>query len=88
MKVATQANFRTTNAAREGLAKALEIAFTGGSVMGMGVVGLGVVGLGGQGAGGGDEVLGGVDDRGVEGVDLVDRDDLGPAVHGFAGEDE
>ncbi len=47
MKVATQANFRTTNAAREGLAKALEIAFTGGSVMGMGVVGLGVVGLGG-----------------------------------------
>lgn len=46
MRVATKANVRTTNAARGGLAKALEIAFTGGSVMGMGVVGLGVVGLG------------------------------------------
>jgi len=45
MKVATKANVRTTNAAREGLAKALEIAFAGGSVMGLGVVGLGVLGL-------------------------------------------
>jgi K(+)-stimulated pyrophosphate-energized sodium pump len=45
MKVATKANVRTTNAARTGLAKALEIAFSGGSVMGMGVVGLGVIGL-------------------------------------------
>lgn len=45
MRVATKANTRTTNAAREGLAKALEIAFAGGSVMGMGVVGLGVIGL-------------------------------------------
>jgi len=47
MKVATKANVRTTNAARQSLAKALEIAFTGGSVMGMGVVGLGILGLGG-----------------------------------------
>ncbi len=46
MKVATKANVRTTNAARTSLAKALEVAFSGGSVMGMGVVGLGVLGLG------------------------------------------
>ena len=45
MKVATKANVRTTNAARKGLGPALEIAFAGGSVMGMGVVGLGVLGL-------------------------------------------
>lgn len=46
MKVATKANVRTTNAARTSLGKALEIAFAGGSVMGMAVVGLGVLGLG------------------------------------------
>ncbi len=46
MRVATKANVRTTNAAREGLGRALEIAFSGGSVMGLGVVGLGVLGLG------------------------------------------
>ncbi|MGH1363553.1 MAG: sodium-translocating pyrophosphatase [Calditrichia bacterium] len=45
MKVATKANVRTTNAARQSLGKALEIAFAGGSVMGLGVVGLGVLGL-------------------------------------------
>ena len=45
MRVATKANNRTTNAAREGLAPALNVAFTGGSVMGMSVVGLGVLGL-------------------------------------------
>lgn len=45
MRVATKANVRTTNAARTGLSQALEIAFAGGSVMGMGVVGLGVLGL-------------------------------------------
>ena len=47
MKVATKANNRTTNAARTSLAKALNVAFTGGSVMGLSVVGLGVLGLGG-----------------------------------------
>ena len=47
MRVATKANVRTTQAARTGLGKALEIAFAGGSVMGLGVVGLGVLGLGG-----------------------------------------
>ena len=46
MKVATKANNRTTNAARKGLAKALNVAFTGGSVMGLSVVGLGILGLG------------------------------------------
>ena len=45
MKVATKANVRTTNAAQKGLGQALEVAFAGGSVMGMGVVGLGVLGL-------------------------------------------
>jgi K(+)-stimulated pyrophosphate-energized sodium pump len=47
MRVATKANVRTTNAARTSLGKALEVAFAGGSVMGMGVVGLGVLGLSG-----------------------------------------
>ena len=47
MKVATKANNRTTHAARTSLASALNVAFTGGSVMGMSVVGLGVLGLGG-----------------------------------------
>lgn len=46
MRVATKANVRTTNAARTGLAEALNIAFSGGSVMGMGVAGLGVLGIG------------------------------------------
>ena len=47
MKVATKANNRTTNAARNSLESALNVAFTGGSVMGLSVVGLGVLGLGG-----------------------------------------
>ncbi|MEO1619216.1 MAG: sodium-translocating pyrophosphatase [Planctomycetota bacterium] len=45
MTVATKANVRTTQAARSSLGRALEVAFAGGSVMGMGVVGLGVLGL-------------------------------------------
>jgi K(+)-stimulated pyrophosphate-energized sodium pump len=45
MRVATSANMRTTNGARTGLAKALEVAFSGGAVMGMCVVGLGITGL-------------------------------------------
>jgi len=46
MKVATKANVRTTAAARTSLGRALEVAFAGGAVMGLGVVGLGVLGLG------------------------------------------
>ena len=46
MRVATKANNRTTNAARTSLESALNVAFTGGSVMGLSVVGLGLIGLG------------------------------------------
>ncbi|KKL63501.1 hypothetical protein LCGC14_2174490, partial [marine sediment metagenome] len=46
LKIATQANSRTTQAATKGLSGALSIAFKGGSVMGMSVVGLGLLGLG------------------------------------------
>lgn len=46
MRVATKSNFRTAQAARTSLPKALNVAFTGGSVMGLSVVGLGVLGLG------------------------------------------
>jgi len=45
MRIATKANVRTTNAARTSLNKALEVAFSGGAVMGIGVVSLGVFGL-------------------------------------------
>ena len=45
MRVATKANNRTTHAARTNLSSALNVAFTGGSVMGLSVVGLGVLGL-------------------------------------------
>ena len=46
MRVATKANVRTANAAMEsGMNKALNVAFSGGSVMGMSVVGLGIIGI-------------------------------------------
>ncbi len=45
MVAATKSNVKTTEAARRGLGPALQIAFSGGSIMGMNVVGLGVLGL-------------------------------------------
>ncbi|NNE65241.1 MAG: sodium-translocating pyrophosphatase [Pyrinomonadaceae bacterium] len=46
MNIATKANVRTTQAARTSLKEALKVAFTGGTVMGLGVAGLAVFGLG------------------------------------------
>jgi K(+)-stimulated pyrophosphate-energized sodium pump len=46
MRIATKANVRTAQAARTSLSRALDVAFAGGSVMGMGVAGLAVLGLG------------------------------------------
>ncbi len=46
MNIATKANVRTTQAARTSLKEALKVAFTGGTVMGLGVAGLAVLGLG------------------------------------------
>jgi len=45
MKVATASNSRTTHAAKKGLNKALKVAFSGGTVMGMSVVGLALLGI-------------------------------------------
>ena len=45
MRVATAANVRTAAAARSNLNSALQVAFSGGAVMGFAVVGLGVLGL-------------------------------------------
>ena len=47
MRIATKANVRTTQAAKTSLAKALQVSFNGGTVMGLGVAGLAVIGLGG-----------------------------------------
>ncbi|MDA0774286.1 MAG: sodium-translocating pyrophosphatase [Bacteroidetes bacterium] len=45
MRIATESNSRTTQAARESLSKALQVSFGGGTVMGLGVAGLAVLGL-------------------------------------------
>ncbi len=45
MRIATEANTRTTEAARTSLPNALKVAFSGGTVMGLGVAGLAVFGL-------------------------------------------
>ncbi len=45
MRIATESNVRTTQAARTSLPQALKVSFTGGTVMGLGVAGLAVLGL-------------------------------------------
>ncbi|SNR14615.1 sodium-translocating pyrophosphatase [Tenacibaculum jejuense] len=45
MRIATDANARTTEAAKTSLPKALQVSFGGGTVMGLGVAGLAVLGL-------------------------------------------
>ena len=45
MNVATKANVRTANAAKQGLNKAFPIGFRGGAVMGLAVVGIGLLGI-------------------------------------------
>lgn len=45
MRIATKSNVRTTQAARTSLPKALDVSFSGGTVMGLGVAGLAVLGL-------------------------------------------
>ncbi|MDE0722418.1 MAG: sodium/proton-translocating pyrophosphatase, partial [Flavobacteriales bacterium] len=45
MRIATEANVRTAEAAKTSLSKALKVSFTGGTVMGLGVAGLAVFGL-------------------------------------------
>ena len=45
MRIATEANARTAEAARTSLPKALKVSFSGGTVMGLGVAGLAVLGL-------------------------------------------
>ncbi|MBW3621715.1 MAG: sodium/proton-translocating pyrophosphatase, partial [Actinobacteria bacterium] len=45
MRIATAANVRTANAARQGAAQALPLAFRGGAVMGFTVAGLGLLGI-------------------------------------------
>ena len=46
MRIATDSNVRTTEAARTSLPQALKVSFRGGTVMGLGVAGLAVFGLG------------------------------------------
>ncbi len=45
MRIATEANARTAQAAKTSLPKALQVSFGGGTVMGLGVAGLAVLGL-------------------------------------------
>jgi K(+)-stimulated pyrophosphate-energized sodium pump len=78
MKSATKCNVRTTEAARaHGLARALEIAFDGGAVMGLAVASLGLLGLG--------VVLNAMLDLGsMAGITPVQFTDFAETMAGFA----
>ena len=76
MQAATRSNARTTEAARaEGRGKALRVAFSGGSVMGLAVASLGLAGLGAV-----LLIYGGLLDSGV----LADFRIFGEIISGFA----
>ena len=75
MTVATKANVRTANAAKEsGMNKALSIAFSGGAVMGMCVAGLGALGVSTKAADVGADLVGKVE------AGIPEDDPRNPAV--------
>jgi K(+)-stimulated pyrophosphate-energized sodium pump len=77
MKAATKCNVRTTEAARtHGQARALEIAFDGGAVMGLAVASLGLLGLG--------IVLDKMLDLGASGITPQQFTDFAETMSGFA----
>ncbi len=77
MKSATKSNVRTTEAARTlGLARALEVAFDGGAVMGLAVASLGLLGLG--------VIVNWMIDLGAVGITPKQFSDFAETMSGFA----